>query len=490
MTTTATKTPAEISAEVADAHHTEFAPTLHLDEIRPHPRNIRHDAVADDEMVASIEEIGVLEPLIVAPAGDGDGYVLIAGHRRLDGCHKAGRTSAPAIVRLDLTDEADQVAAMLVENGRRKDLTPLEEAEGYGQLRFDFGWKPGAIAKAAGHNVDTINKRLKLLKLDGKVQKNLDEGQLTIEDAIAISELPKTEQTKVSRSAGTASFKWDLSQAKERVRRQAATDALVAKLDSAGVPRRDMPAATSAWLLNHADHGMTLLSNTFSRSRDDHLDCLAFVLVTNGGATAVEYVCTDVPAHDEQLDEKRRTERQAAEQEAREDEEREAAERIARQLRIDTVRSSIKPGLKLDPALAGLLRVLTHALLSDELEYSYTCAEIYFDTLGVAEDDRWGIGRLWDEGDRARFRAHVDKQLHGTPAQLLQTFTAVTAAILEGGPVNEAGVAADTRTLKPREDLNVVAAWLDLAEQAGHAPTPVDVGLRELTRCVDEEPSR
>lgn len=478
-------TPATIPAEVAEAQQSRFEPTLHLDEIRPHPRNIRHDATADTELVASIDEVGVLEPLIVAPSADGEGYTLIAGHRRLDGCRKAGRTSAPALVRLDLTDEADQVAAMLVENGRRKDLTPLEEAEGYGQLRFDFGWKPGAIAKAAGHNVDTINKRLRLLKLDTKVRDNLDQGQLTIEDALAISELPKAEQNKVTRAAGTGSFKWELSQAKDRVKRQAATDELVAKLEAAGVPKREMPDATSAWLLTHADHGMTQLAQTFSRSRDDHPDCLAYLLIRQyDGASTVEFVCTNVPAHDEQLDEKRRAERQAAEAERLEAEQRAAAARVARQLRVDAITSSIKPGVKVDPALARLIRSLAHHMLL-ELDYNGDAAEIYFETIGLAEGMRWGTGRLWEADDRQRLRAHVDSQIDGTPASMLRTFAALAAAYIEGTDVLDAPVNAETKTLKPRETLNVVGRWLDLADQAGHTPTPVDEQLRDLAGRVD-----
>lgn len=484
---TTTTTPAEIPAEVAEAHHSHYEPTLLLDEIRPHPRNIRHDAAADAELVASIVEQGVLEPLIVAPAEDGKGYVLIAGHRRLDGCHKAGRTSAPAIVRLDLTDEGDQVAAMLVENGRRKDLSPLEEAEGYGQLRFDFGWKPGAIAAAAGHNVDTINKRLKLLKLDTKVQKTLDEGQLTIEDAISISDLPKAEQTKVTRSAGTGSFKWELSQAKERVKKQAVTTKLVAQLEATRVPKMKLPAGASVWSLNHAEHGMTRLGATFSTNRDDHIDCLAYVLAKDyDGVETVEYVCTNVPAHDEQLDEQRRAERLAEEQEQREQKAKEAAAMIARQLRLDAVLGSLRPGAKYDPALVALATAVTPFLVS---ELDDRALEYYSDLLDIAPDDRWSEREYSRKKvDVEKFDRHITPIVTGKPHQVLRAFVAAIAAKQEAWAVDRVEWRAKSTHPWERLVLDDALAWLTLVEHTGHTLTPVDLELRDLaTRAASEE---
>lgn len=478
-------TPAIIESEVAEAQHTRYEPVLHLDSIKPHPRNIRHDAIADSELVASIVEVGVLEPLIVAPDGD-DTYVLIAGHRRLDGCHKAGRTSAPAVVRLDLTEEADQVAAMLVENGRRKDLTPLEEAEGYGQLRFDFGWKPGAIAKAAGHNVDTINKRLKLLKLDDKVKTNLDDGQLNIEDAIAISDLPKAEQTKLAKTAGTPSFKWDLGRAKERVKKKAATAKLVEQLDAAGVPKLKLPAAHGIYSVNHADHGMTRLGSTFSSDRDDHVGCLAYVLDKNyDGVDEVEYVCTNVPGHDEQLDDQRRAEREEQARRDREHEERVAAERIARGLRLDAVLSTIKPGLKIPPAIIDLARAVTPALVAqlDQHEVRYYC-----DLLEIPEEDRWRPQTyMRKKDDVEKFDRHITPIATGKSHHLVRTFVAAIAARIEARAIDYVEYRARNTHPWERLVLDDTLAWLTLVESTGQALTPVDLELRDLCTGTTED---
>lgn len=481
----APKTPAEIPAETTAAHKSEYDALLTLTAIEPHPKNIRHSAIADQELVDSITAQGLLQPLVVAPHPDKSGmFRLIAGHRRKDGLEKAGYTHAPAIIRHDLTAEADQVAAMLVENGRRADLTPIEEAEGYGQLRFDFGWKPGDIAKMAGHSVDTINKRLRLLKLDDKVKTKLDDGQLNLEDAITIAELPKADQVSLSKSAGTGTFKWDLGRIKDRIKKTAATEKTIAQLLEAKIPEKTLPAGTrSTWALNHADDGMTPLSATFSRQHEDHPGCLAFIVdKDHNGAKDIAYVCTDAPKHDEQLDETRREKRRAEEAEERAAEELERAQQLAAQLRVDAVRDSIKPGTKLDQALAGLLRVLTHRMLLEDIDNS-TRAGIYFEALAIPEDEQWGVERLWTDEDRDRFRAHVDKHLHGTPAALLAAFTAAAAAYVEadqwyGNLSQQLETAVTAKTIRPREDLQTFRLWLDLTEQAGHQPTPVDVEIR------------
>ena len=104
-----------------------------LDAIRLHtPRNLRLQVGDVAEMAQSMRERGVLEPLIVAPGLDeGAGVVLIAGHRRLAAARLAKLATVPTIFRSDLDSEAQQVIAMLIENGQRADLSATEEARGY-----------------------------------------------------------------------------------------------------------------------------------------------------------------------------------------------------------------------------------------------------------------------------------------------------------------------------------------------------------------------
>ncbi|XBB66833.1 ParB/RepB/Spo0J family partition protein [Nocardioides sp. WV_118_6] len=459
---------------------------LPIGQIHPHPKNIRHNAVADDELVESIRAQGLLQPLVVAPIpgvelGDdpGPAYRLIAGHRRLDGVRKAGGDHATVIIRRDLTDEADQVAAMLVENCRRADLSPIEEAEGYGQLRFDFGWKPGQIAKAAGHTVDTVNKRLRLLKLNDKVKGNVDQGDLTLDDALALTHLPAAEQTHLTKYAGTASFKHELTRAKEKVKAQAATDQLVGELKAQGIEQREVPKGVHgvSWL-THAEHGMTPLHQTFSRDRDQHVGCLAFVLRRDHtGAQAVDYVCTNVPAHTEQLDKAIRAKLLEQEEAERAAAAERDSERIARTLRYDAIRGAIKPGAKNDPILVALIRLAAEHLLG---ELSGQRARIYFELAEVEEDARWGVDRLWDVDDQARFAEHRAKEIHGSLPALIRAFTALVVSAVEATSINGLSTFAACKTLAPRANLDVALTLLDLAEEAGHHETPIDQHLRAI----------
>ncbi|MCB9377114.1 MAG: ParB/RepB/Spo0J family partition protein [Microthrixaceae bacterium] len=459
----AAATPAGIPAETAAAHASEYDPAVPIDWIHPHPKNVRHDATADDELVESIRSQGLLEHLVVTPHPDPEtgGYLLIAGHRRLDGLRRAGYTAAPAIIRHDLVDEADQVAAMLVENGRRRDLTPLEEAEGYGQLRFDFGWKPGAIAKASGHSTDTINRRLKLLKLDDKVKGRVDDGQLNIEDAIAIAELPAADQAHLSKAAADGrDFKWKLARVKDRIKKDAATATLVKKLDADGVPVVSMPKGVTEYQLNHTEHGLTRLWATYSSNPDDHQGCLAYAVKKDyAGADEVVYVCTNVPAHDEQLDADRAA-REATRAAERADWEAEhEARRLASQMRIDAAVAAIKPGVKLDPAVQSLLNVGLRALL-DLLDERGELNRLH-DILGTPETDP----------DQVDYRARLVASAQA-PVALMRAYAAAIGICLDDRLAGSATLDGDSRW--EREEAEDGLAWLAHLEACGHHPTPVD----------------
>jgi ParB/RepB/Spo0J family partition protein len=484
------KTPADIPAETSTAQRSDYDAAVAIDLIVPHPKNVRRHAVADDELVASIQAQGLLQPLVVTPAEDGAGYTLIAGHRRLDGLKKAGFTLAPVIIRHDLIDQADQVAAMLVENGRREDLTPMEEAEGYGQLRFDFGWKPGAIAKAAGHSVDTINRRLKLLKLDEKTKKSFDKGQMSIDDAVQLAELPKKDQTEVARHAGTSNFKWALGQAKDKIRARERAAAEIRRLEGMGIRRINKTERSNIHSFTHTADGVTPIGQTFSRQIEDHPGCIAFVVLHDyRGFDVAELVCTNNPAHDEQLDAARAAKRRA------EDEEREAKERaseslrVARSLRIDAAIDAIKPGTRLEPALADLLRVLTHQLLLSMNDYGrYQAAFAYWTALGVEERDQWGLGVLWSDHDVDKFRTHCETYLDGSTANLLKAFTAATAAHVEIAAVARFGELAATKTLEPREALLTGIRWMQFLTDNGHQLNDVDEQILATANGSVHEP--
>jgi ParB family chromosome partitioning protein len=124
-----------------------------------------------DDLTRSIGEMGLLQPLLVRKAPDGDGYELIAGERRLTAARAAGLPRVPVILK-DYTDcEALEVA--LVENLQREDLNVIEEAEGYQALAEKFGLTQDQIAKRVGKGRASITNALRTLKLPEEVREML-----------------------------------------------------------------------------------------------------------------------------------------------------------------------------------------------------------------------------------------------------------------------------------------------------------------------------
>ena len=142
------------------------------------------DAMA--ELVASIREIGVLQPIVVRPAiGGGDAaYELIMGERRWRASQAAGLATVPAIIRE--TDDADLLRDALLENLHRSDLNPLEEAAAYRQLLDDFGCTHDELALRISRSRPQISNTLRLLRLPPLVQRRLAAGVLSAGHARAL----------------------------------------------------------------------------------------------------------------------------------------------------------------------------------------------------------------------------------------------------------------------------------------------------------------
>ena len=160
---------------------------LPIDLIVPNPRQPRavfdEDALA--ELVFSITEIGLLQPVVVRRAGEG--YELIAGERRLRACREAGLTSIPAIIR-DTDDDA-MLRDALLENLHRANLNPLEEAAAYQQLLSDFGCTQDELARRIGRSRPQVSNTLRLLKLPPDVQRRVAAGVLSAGHARALLSL-------------------------------------------------------------------------------------------------------------------------------------------------------------------------------------------------------------------------------------------------------------------------------------------------------------
>ncbi len=153
----------------------------------PHQPRMHFDEESLVELAASIAEMGVLQPILVRPAGD-EQYQLIAGERRWRAAQRAGRTTIPAIVRS--TDDVTSIEQALVENLHRSDLTALEEAAAYQQLIEDFELTHDQVAARVGKSRSAITNSIRLLGLPPAVQHLLADGQLSAGHARALLGTP------------------------------------------------------------------------------------------------------------------------------------------------------------------------------------------------------------------------------------------------------------------------------------------------------------
>jgi ParB family chromosome partitioning protein len=130
-----------------------------------------------DDLVQSIREKGILQPILVRPLEGENSYEIIAGERRWRAAQRAGLTDVPVFIREATDREALELA--LIENIQRSDLNPLEEAQGYQQLMDDFGYNQTAVAEVVGKSRSHIANMLRLLSLPDDVRKLVMDGQLT-----------------------------------------------------------------------------------------------------------------------------------------------------------------------------------------------------------------------------------------------------------------------------------------------------------------------
>ena len=169
------------STTVAGAYFAE----LPIAQVRPNARQPRQvfEEEALAELVHSIREVGLLQPVVVRRTGQ-DSYELIMGERRWRASQQAGRDTIPAIVRE--TDDDDMLRDALLENLHRSQLNPLEEAAAYGQLLEDFGCTHEELAQRIGRSRPQISNTLRLLKLSPAVQRRVAAGVLSAGHARAL----------------------------------------------------------------------------------------------------------------------------------------------------------------------------------------------------------------------------------------------------------------------------------------------------------------
>lgn len=161
---------------------------LPIEDIVPNPNQprIHFNETELRELSESIQEHGVLQPLLVRKHGNG--YEIIAGERRYQASKLAGLEELPVIIK-EVNDE-EMLALALIENLQRSDLNPVEEAKGYRQLIDASGMTQEALSKAVSKSRSAITNSLRLLDLPEVVQQMIFEGKLTAGHARAILAVP------------------------------------------------------------------------------------------------------------------------------------------------------------------------------------------------------------------------------------------------------------------------------------------------------------
>jgi ParB family chromosome partitioning protein len=166
---------------------------IEVGRIRPNPNQprIQFSEESIDELADSIAERGVLQPILLRPHGDGEGFEIIAGERRWRAAQRARLHTIPALVR-DI-DEATTAELALIENIQREDLNAIEEAEGFKQLIDRHGHTQDGVAKIVHKSRSHVANLLRLLDLPEFVRQSLLKGDISMGHARAVATAPDPE---------------------------------------------------------------------------------------------------------------------------------------------------------------------------------------------------------------------------------------------------------------------------------------------------------
>jgi len=181
-----------LTSAAQDGRHKYFV--CPVEDLKPHhqqPRKTFNDAKMA-ELVASIREKGVIQPLVVRHTGDH--YQIIAGERRWRAAQKAGLKEVPVVIQDVSEDWALEMA--LIENIQREDLNPIEEAEAYRNLMSTFDLSQEEVARRVGRERPTVANALRLLRLPTTIQQDVISGLLSMGHARAMLALESAARIK------------------------------------------------------------------------------------------------------------------------------------------------------------------------------------------------------------------------------------------------------------------------------------------------------
>ncbi|MEM9664144.1 MAG: ParB/RepB/Spo0J family partition protein [Bacteroidota bacterium] len=191
---------------------------LEVDQVRPNPYQPRRDfdEQALDELSASIQQLGIIQPITVRALGEGQ-FEIISGERRLRAGRRAGLKRIPAYIR-----EADTEAMLemaIVENIQREELNPVEVALGYQRLMEECSLTQEQVAKKVGKSRASIANHLRLLKLPPRVQVGLRDGTLSAGHARALAALDN-EAAQIDLLTAIEQEQLSVREVEDRVREQ------------------------------------------------------------------------------------------------------------------------------------------------------------------------------------------------------------------------------------------------------------------------------
>jgi ParB family transcriptional regulator, chromosome partitioning protein len=170
-------TLAEVAGPIISVDDRDKIRQLPIDQIaaNPHQPRQQFDHQQLEDLIESIREHGIIQPLVVTK--NGDNYQLIAGERRLRAAKFLELATVPAIVRQ--AGEQEKLELSLIENIQRQDLNPLEEAIAYQRLADEFNLTREAIGKKVGKSKSAIVNQLRLLSLPEEIKQALIDGQIS-----------------------------------------------------------------------------------------------------------------------------------------------------------------------------------------------------------------------------------------------------------------------------------------------------------------------
>jgi ParB family chromosome partitioning protein len=190
-----------LQALIPEIDDTPLAEAVDLDagqiQVNPFQPRKAFDEEKLAELAKSVEQHGIIQPLIVRPTGQG--YELVAGERRLRAAKIAGLERVPVVVK-SLTDR-EMMEIALIENLQRQDLNPLEEAEAYKRLMDEYNYTQEQLAERVGKSRSAVANTLRLISLHKDVRNEVAAGRLSEGHARAILGLPLEKQPDAARKA-------------------------------------------------------------------------------------------------------------------------------------------------------------------------------------------------------------------------------------------------------------------------------------------------